>query len=87
MSFLTASWSRFTKHLRPRREQVFEVRDVENLREHYEKTLRLGVRGLERNAELALQHVSETTYRIGACTWLVRPRRFDAEISPSIKRC
>jgi len=42
----------------------FEVRDVENLREHYEKTLRLWVKGLERNAELALQHVSETTYRI-----------------------
>lgn len=42
----------------------FEVRDVENLREHYEKTLRLWVTGLERNAELALQHVSETTYRI-----------------------
>jgi cyclopropane-fatty-acyl-phospholipid synthase len=42
----------------------FEVRDVENLREHYEKTLRLWVKDLERNAELALQQVSKTTYRI-----------------------
>lgn len=42
----------------------FEVRDVENLREHYEKTLRLWVTNLEKNADLALRYVSETTYRI-----------------------
>lgn len=42
----------------------FEVRDVENLREHYERTLRFWVKDLERNADLALQLVSETTYRI-----------------------
>lgn len=42
----------------------FEVRDVENLREHYEKTLRLWVKALERNADLALRHVSEATCRI-----------------------
>jgi cyclopropane-fatty-acyl-phospholipid synthase len=42
----------------------FELRDIENLREHYEKTLRLWVNKLERNREQALQYVSETTYRI-----------------------
>jgi cyclopropane-fatty-acyl-phospholipid synthase len=42
----------------------FEVRDVENLREHYERTLRFWVRELESNAKLALQQVPETTYRI-----------------------
>jgi cyclopropane-fatty-acyl-phospholipid synthase len=42
----------------------FEVRDLENLREHYEKTLRFWVNNLERSREQALQHVSESTYRI-----------------------
>jgi cyclopropane-fatty-acyl-phospholipid synthase len=45
----------------------FEVRDVENLREHYELTLRCWVDGLRRNAEHLLGLVSETTYRI----WLL----------------
>lgn len=45
----------------------FEVRDVENLREHYELTLRAWVEGLRRNAGGLLQLVSETTYR----TWLL----------------
>lgn len=45
----------------------FEVRDVENLREHYERTLRLWVEGLQRNAATLLTQVSETTYR----TWLL----------------
>lgn len=45
----------------------FEVRDVENLREHYELTLRCWVNGLQRNADTLLKHVSETTYRI----WLL----------------
>lgn len=45
----------------------FEVRDVENLREHYELTLRRWVEGLKRNREMLLKHVSETTYRI----WLL----------------
>lgn len=47
--------------------QGFEVRDVENLREHYEMTLRRWVEGLTRNKEALLRHVSETTYRI----WLL----------------
>lgn len=45
-------------------EAGFEVRDVENLREHYDKTLCLWVGALERNAEAALKLVSQTTYRI-----------------------
>ncbi len=45
----------------------FEVRDVENLREHYELTLRCWVDGLRRNATALLKLVPETTYRI----WLL----------------
>jgi cyclopropane-fatty-acyl-phospholipid synthase len=45
----------------------FEIRDVDNLRSHYERTLRLWVENLQRNREAVLQHVSEETYRI----WLV----------------
>jgi cyclopropane-fatty-acyl-phospholipid synthase len=45
----------------------FEVRDVENLREHYERTLRLWVEGLQRNSSVLLKLVPETTYRI----WLL----------------
>ncbi|MGA7524085.1 MAG: class I SAM-dependent methyltransferase [Acidobacteriaceae bacterium] len=45
----------------------FEVRDVENLREHYMQTLRLWVRGLQKNAAAILNDVSEEVYRI----WLL----------------
>jgi cyclopropane-fatty-acyl-phospholipid synthase len=45
----------------------FEVRDVENLREHYELTLRHWVESLQRNADAILKHVSDSTYRI----WLL----------------
>ncbi len=44
-----------------------EVRDVENLREHYELTLRRWVEGLRRNSGALLGQVSEVTYRI----WLL----------------
>ncbi|HUX27224.1 MAG TPA: cyclopropane-fatty-acyl-phospholipid synthase family protein [Terracidiphilus sp.] len=47
--------------------QGLEVRDVENLREHYELTLRCWVEGLRRNAETLRSLVSSTTYRI----WLL----------------
>ena len=47
--------------------QGFEVRDVENLREHYELTLRQWVAGLEAHREELLQRVPEKTYRI----WLL----------------
>ena len=43
------------------------MRDVENLREHYELTLRRWVEGLRRNATALLEHVPEVTYRI----WLL----------------
>jgi len=45
----------------------FEVRDVENLREHYELTLRKWVEGLRKHERELLNYVSETTYRI----WLL----------------
>jgi cyclopropane-fatty-acyl-phospholipid synthase len=47
--------------------QGLEVRDVENIREHYELTLRRWVEGLLRNSGTLLQHVSGATYR----TWLL----------------
>lgn len=45
----------------------FEVRDVENLREHYELTLRGWVERLEKNRAALLKLVPEATYRI----WLL----------------
>jgi cyclopropane-fatty-acyl-phospholipid synthase len=45
----------------------FEVCDVDNLRSHYEQTLRLWVANLQRNASTLLETVSERTYRI----WLL----------------
>ncbi|MBS1813388.1 MAG: class I SAM-dependent methyltransferase [Acidobacteria bacterium] len=45
----------------------FEVRDVENLREHYEQTLRRWTEALQDHAQEALQYVSERVYRI----WLL----------------
>jgi cyclopropane-fatty-acyl-phospholipid synthase len=42
----------------------FEVRDVENLREHYARTLRLWVERLERAHDEALRFVDEKTYRV-----------------------
>jgi cyclopropane-fatty-acyl-phospholipid synthase len=53
--------------LRAAESQGLEVRDVENLREHYELTLRRWVTGLRQNADRLLQQVSKTTYRI----WLL----------------
>ncbi len=41
-----------------------EVRDVENLREHYALTLRHWVRRLEARHEEALAHIDEPTYRV-----------------------
>ncbi|MHB1021163.1 MAG: class I SAM-dependent methyltransferase [Acidobacteriaceae bacterium] len=45
----------------------FEVKDVENLREHYELTLRRWVEGLRKNKDILLKTISEETYRI----WLL----------------
>ena len=43
----------------------FETRDVESLREHYARTLRLWVRRLESRYDDARRIVNEATYRIG----------------------
>jgi cyclopropane-fatty-acyl-phospholipid synthase len=56
-----------TQAINAAEEAGFEVRDVENLREHYELTLRKWVEGLQRNRESLLRIVSEGTYRI----WLL----------------
>ncbi|HVO68535.1 MAG TPA: cyclopropane-fatty-acyl-phospholipid synthase family protein [Aggregatilineaceae bacterium] len=42
----------------------FEVRDVENLREHYALTLRQWVRRLEAHQEQAIRAADEATYRV-----------------------
>lgn len=42
----------------------FEVRDVENLREHYARTLRIWLANLERNRAAAVAASDERTYRI-----------------------
>ena len=42
----------------------FEIRDVENLREHYALTLRHWVRRLEAAHEAALEWINEPTYRV-----------------------
>ncbi len=42
----------------------FEVRDVENLREHYARTLRAWVSNLERNRSAAVAAAGETSYRL-----------------------
>jgi cyclopropane-fatty-acyl-phospholipid synthase len=45
----------------------FEVRDVENLREHYARTLRCWVEGIRHHRDALLARVPEKTYRI----WLL----------------
>ncbi|HEX7690044.1 MAG TPA: cyclopropane-fatty-acyl-phospholipid synthase family protein [Burkholderiaceae bacterium] len=42
----------------------FEIHDVENLRQHYARTLRHWVQRLEANHEEALRHVAEATFRV-----------------------
>lgn len=56
-----------TQAINAAEEAGFEVRDVENLREHYELTLRKWVEGLQRDKENLLGIVAEATYR----TWLL----------------
>jgi cyclopropane-fatty-acyl-phospholipid synthase len=51
--------------LRAAESSGFEIRDVENLREHYVLTLRHWLRRLEARHDEALRYVDETTYR----TW------------------
>jgi cyclopropane-fatty-acyl-phospholipid synthase len=42
----------------------FEIRDLENLREHYTLTLRRWVRRLEEHRDEAIQLAGEQTYRV-----------------------
>jgi cyclopropane-fatty-acyl-phospholipid synthase len=42
----------------------FEIRDVENLREHYARTLRAWVSNLERHRDEAIAQAGEAAYRI-----------------------
>jgi len=49
--------------LKAAEESGFEVRDVENLREHYARTLRHWLRRLENHHDEALKYVDEPTYR------------------------
>jgi cyclopropane-fatty-acyl-phospholipid synthase len=44
--------------------QGFEVRDVENLREHYTRTLRAWIANLERNRDAAITAAGEQSYRV-----------------------
>ena len=50
--------------LRAAERSGFEIRDVENLREHYALTLRHWLRRLEANHDEALSFVDEATYRV-----------------------
>jgi cyclopropane-fatty-acyl-phospholipid synthase len=56
-----------TELLRAAEESGFEIRDVESLREHYARTLRLWVTNLREHTACLLQTVSERTLR----TWLL----------------
>jgi len=58
-------------------EAGFEVRDVENLREHYAITLRHWVRRLEERREEAIRMTDETTYRIWRMYLAVAAHDFD----------
>jgi len=50
--------------LRAAESSGFEIRDVENLREHYALTLRHWLRRLEAHHDEALRFVDEATYRV-----------------------
>ncbi len=50
--------------LRAAERSGFEIRDVENLREHYALTLRHWLRRLEEHHDSALRFVDEATYRV-----------------------
>ncbi len=50
--------------LRVAEQTGFEVRDVENLREHYTRTLRAWTANLERNRSEAIAAAGEASYRM-----------------------
>jgi cyclopropane-fatty-acyl-phospholipid synthase len=55
---------RISEMLNPAETEGWEIRDVENLREHYALTLRHWVQRLETQRDQALEHVNEATYRV-----------------------
>jgi len=56
----------------------FDVRDVENLREHYALTLRHWVRRLEERREEAIRAADEPTWRAWRLTFAAAAHQFDA---------
>ncbi|HTU70842.1 MAG TPA: cyclopropane-fatty-acyl-phospholipid synthase family protein [Candidatus Baltobacteraceae bacterium] len=56
----------------------FEVRDVENLREHYARTLRAWVANIERNREEAIARAGEAAYRVWRLYMAASAVSFDA---------
>lgn len=56
--------ARISEALQFAQDAGFEVRDVENLREHYAKTLRAWVANLERNRDAAIAAAGDQSYRI-----------------------
>ena len=64
MSFPTAISSRSADGLAIAERTGFEIRDVENLREHYARTLRAWVANLERNRDAAVAQAGEAAYRV-----------------------
>lgn len=56
----------------------FEVRDVENLREHYARTLRAWVANLERKRDDALAHAGELAFRVWRLYMAASAVSFDA---------
>jgi cyclopropane-fatty-acyl-phospholipid synthase len=56
----------------------FEVRDVENLREHYARTLRAWVANLERNRDEAVAQAGELAYRVWRLYMAASAVSFDA---------
>ncbi len=56
----------------------FEVRDVENLREHYALTLRRWVRSLENRRDQAVRLVGEATWRAWRLVFAAAAYQFDA---------
>ncbi len=56
----------------------FEIRDVENLREHYARTLRAWVANIERNRDEAVAQAGEPAYRVWRLYMAASAVSFDA---------
>jgi cyclopropane-fatty-acyl-phospholipid synthase len=58
----------------------FEIRDVENLREHYARTLRAWVANIERNRDAAVAAAGEAAYRVWRLYMAASAVSFDAAL-------